>query len=258
MMSPLEQSCTCRGCTYHFTYTPCLEMSASTDVESQSPAVRSRSRCLDTFLTVSVIALFLMFMVALAGALYFAKHIEDEINARTTRRLDGSADALVAPFPETGNAYKMQNFAYLRAIESKLKSGVMAWESIAYGKSRTIGSLYSYDKKQNVLNVNESGSYFLYVQLTFSCTEICPSGQFTVSFHNQRNSEELTCTVSLPKWSEETPISKTCWRVVTFPENRNRLFAKSQFNGTLDWKLELNDSGFGMFLVDGLPAVRHT
>lgn len=140
----------------------------------------------------------------------------------------------------------------------KLKSGVMAWESIAYGSGQTIGSLYSFDQKQNVLNVNESGSYFLYVQLTFSCTGICPSDQFTVSFYNQRNSVELTCTVSLPKWSEETPISKTCWRVVTFPEDGNRLVAKSQFKETLDWKLEMNDSGFGMFLVDGLRAVHHT
>lgn len=82
-------------------------MSASADVESQSPAARSRSRCLDTFLTVSVIALFLMFMVAGSGALYFAKHIEDEIDARTTRRSDGSANALVAPFAKTGNAYKV-------------------------------------------------------------------------------------------------------------------------------------------------------
>ncbi len=82
-------------------------MSASADVESQSPATRPRSRCLDTFLTVSVIALFLMFAVALAGALYFAKHIEDEINARTTRHADGVADSLLARMRETGNAYKV-------------------------------------------------------------------------------------------------------------------------------------------------------
>ncbi|KAK2909520.1 hypothetical protein Q8A67_005357 [Cirrhinus molitorella] len=229
-------------------------MSASTDVESQSPAARSRSRYLDTFLTVSVIALFFMFMVALAGALYFAKHIEDKISEQTP-----SKDSLIAQLPETGSAYKMQNFAHLRATESELKSGVMAWETFAYGKGRSIGSLYSFDKKQNVLDVKESGSYFLYVQLNFSCTGRCPSGQFTVTFYNQHNIKELTCSVSLPEWSEETPQSQTCWRVVTFLENQNRLFAKSTINVTLDnWKLELNDSGFGMFLVDGLRSVHHT
>ncbi|XP_043072872.1 uncharacterized protein LOC122323213 [Puntigrus tetrazona] len=230
-------------------------MTASPDVESQSAAARPRSRCLDTFLTASVIALFFMFTVAVAGALYFAKHIKDEVNARTTRHEDGVSAALVAP--EAG--YKMQNFAYLRATESELRTGVMAWETIPYSKGKTIGSLYTYEKSQNVLNIKESGSYFLYVQLNFSCTGICPSGQFSVNFYNQRKNEELTCTVSLPEWKKETPHSRTCWRIVTFPDKNNRLMAKSKAEGDLDnWKLEVNDSGFGMFLVDGLGALRHT
>ncbi|ROL54825.1 hypothetical protein DPX16_23277 [Anabarilius grahami] len=233
-------------------------MSASTDVEGQSPAARSRSRCLDTFLTVSVIALFVMFAIALAGALWFAKHIENEINERKTRQLDGSADLLVAPMPVS--AYKMQNFAYLRAIESELKSeNVMAWESIQYGKGHTVGSLYTYDENQKVLNVKESGSYFLYVQLSLSCKGICQPGQFTVSFYNLLNRKELTCTVSLPDGNGNEPVRRTCWRVVTFPENGNRLMAKSEIQGKLDnWTLEMNDSGFGMFLVDGAQAVHHT
>lgn len=141
----------------------------------------------------------------------------------------------------------------------ELKTGVMAWETFAYGKGQTIGSRYSYEEKQNVLNIKEGGTYFLYVQLNFSCTGRCPSGQFTVSFYNKHNSEELSCTVSLPVWSEEAPHSQTCWRVVTFPENENRLMAKSQTEGTLDnWKLEMNDSGFGMFLVDGFGALHRT
>ncbi|XP_026110185.1 uncharacterized protein LOC113083128 [Carassius auratus] len=235
---------------------PFLEMSASADVESQSPAARSRGRCLDTFLTVSVIALFILFVGAGVGALCFAQHIEKKIDARPTRDLDGSADALVA---STGNAYKMQNFVYLRATESELKSGVMAWETFAYGKGQTIGSLYSYDIKQNVLNIKEKGSYFLYVQLNFTCTGQCTSGKFTVSFYNKHNSEELSCTVSLPEWKKETPHSQTCWRVATFPESESRLMAKSWIEGTLNnWKLVMNDSGFGMFLVDGLGALLHT
>ncbi|KAI2668966.1 hypothetical protein ROHU_028184 [Labeo rohita] len=234
-------------------------MSASTDVESQSPAGRSRSRCLDTFLIVSVIALFVMFAVALAGALFFAKHIEDEINARTSREADGAKDSLAAPLLQDGNAYKMQNFAYLRATESELKTGVMAWESFPYGKGQSIGSLYTYNKDQNALDIKESGSYFLYVQLSFSCTGKCQSGQFTVTFNNQHKMKEFTCSVSLPEQHKETPQSQTCWRVVTFPESNNRLLAKSEITGQLgDWKLTLNDSGFGMFLVDGLQSVRHT
>lgn len=141
----------------------------------------------------------------------------------------------------------------------ELKTGVMAWESFPYGKGQSIGSLYTYNKDQNALDIKESGSYFLYVQLSFSCTGKCQSGQFTVTFNNQHKMKEFTCSVSLPEQHKETPQSQTCWRVVTFPESNNRLLAKSEITGQLgDWKLTLNDSGFGMFLVDGLQSVRHT
>lgn len=134
----------------------------------------------------------------------------------------------------------------------------MAWEPIKYGRDDTVGSLYAYDETQKVLNVNESGSYFLYVQLSLSCKGTCKSGQFTVSFYSLQNRKELTCTVSLPETRDE-PVSRTCWRVVTFLENRNRLMAKSELKGNLDnWALQMNDSGFGMFLVDGAQAAHHT
>lgn len=131
----------------------------------------------------------------------------------------------------------------------------MAWESIPYGKGHTVGSLYSYDTNQKVLNVKKSGSYFLYVQLSLSCKANCTPGQFTVSFYNLLNRKELTCTVSLPDAIGDEPVSRTCWHVVTFPENGNRLMAKSEFKHKLDnWTLQMNDSGFGMFLVDGAQA----
>lgn len=136
----------------------------------------------------------------------------------------------------------------------------MAWESFPYGNGHTVGSLYTYDKNQRVLNVKESGSYFLYVQLSLSCRGICKPGHFTVSFYNT-NIKELTCTVSLPDvyGDKNEPVSRTCWSVVTFLENGNRLMAKSEYNETQgDWTLQLNDSGFGMFLVDGAQAVHHT
>ncbi|XP_039539796.1 uncharacterized protein LOC120487624 [Pimephales promelas] len=233
-------------------------MSASTDVESQS---RSRGRRLDAFLIGSVIALFLMFAGALAGALWFAKHIENELNERKTR--ESESEASTGPrnmhLSDTGDAYKMQNFAYLRAIKSELKSENMAWEGFAYGNTHTIGSLYSYDKSQKALDVKNSGSYFVYVQLSLFCNGICSPGKFTVSFYNHLNSKELSCTVSLPEGTKPEPISKTCWHVVTFPENGNRLMAKSEVQDSLgDWSLLVNDSGFGMFLVDGVRAEQRT
>ncbi|XP_051993165.1 uncharacterized protein LOC127651404 [Xyrauchen texanus] len=226
----------------------------SPDVESQSSGARSRSRCLDTFLTVSVIALFVMFIFALAVALPFAINIGSEMSALKTRDAEGQKNALGMDAPEA--AYKMQNFAYLRATNSELTKGVMDWESILYGKGQSIGSMYSYDKNQRVLNVNKAGSYFMYVQLTFSCTHICPSGQFTTSIYNRDDKKQLTCTVSLPEtpgMNGSAPVSRTCWHVITLPDQQSRLIAKTEFSKqTLNhWKLELNDSGFGIFLVDG-------
>ncbi|XP_067296739.1 uncharacterized protein [Pseudorasbora parva] len=236
-------------------------MTASADVESQSASERTRSRCLDTFLTVSVIALFIMFAIALAGALWFAKHIESEINGRKAEELHGSTDSLISEFPGSENAYKMQNFAYLRANESELKNAhVMAWESIPSGTGHTVGSLFDYHDTQRALRVKNSGSYFLYVKLSLSCSGVCQPGEFTVSFKTQENnSPKLTCTVTMSKGNREEPFSQTCWSVVTFPEKDYRLMAKSTFPGKLDnWKLEMNESGFGMFLVDGVQAVHHT
>lgn len=135
----------------------------------------------------------------------------------------------------------------------------MAWEGFDYGKTHTIGSLYSYDKSHKALDVTYSGSYFLYVELSLSCTGICSPGIFNVSFYNRHDSKEFSCTVLLPKVNGSEPVRRTCWHVVTFPEDGNRLMAKSEIQGSLDdWSLLFNDSGFGIFRVDGAQAARHT
>lgn len=134
----------------------------------------------------------------------------------------------------------------------ELKNGTMMWEPIAYGESQSIGALYNYDKQQSVLNVAASGSYFLYIQLNFSCVHICPPARFTVNFKDQNANTRLTCSVSLPNGTQ--PVSHTCWSVVTLLENDGRLLAGTEFIEFSEpkhfWKLELNDSGFGMFRVD--------
>ncbi|XP_051982132.1 uncharacterized protein LOC127643422 [Xyrauchen texanus] len=231
-------------------------MSASTDAESQTSDARSRTRCLDTFLTVSVIALFVVFLVVLAAALFFVKHVESEINAQTSQVSNGYTDKLKAG---AGAAYNMQNFAHLRPTNSQLVEGEVEWESISYVKGQSIGSMYSYEKKDRVLTVKAAGSYFLYVQLTFTCTHICPSSQFTASFYDQHENKQLTCTVSLPNMPDmngSLPVNRTCWRVITFLEKESSLLAKTTFSeqNLVNWKLDLNNSGFGMFVVDRLGA----
>lgn len=129
----------------------------------------------------------------------------------------------------------------------ELKNGTMMWEPVAYSESESIGDLYNYDKRQSVLKVAARGSYFLYVQLNFSCVHICPPARFTLKFEDQQ--PLLTCSVSLPNGTR--PVSHTCWSVVTLSENHSRLLARTEFtDASNNWKLELNDSGFGMFRVD--------
>ncbi|XP_056625824.1 uncharacterized protein LOC130438076 [Triplophysa dalaica] len=222
-------------------------MSASADVESQS-AARPRGRCLDTFLITSVVALFVMFLAGLGGALLFAKHLESQMNARRTPKSSGQVGDILSE-----NSYKGQNFAYLRATDSKLKNGTMTWEPIEYGDSQSVGALYDYNNQQSVLKVAASGSYFLYVQLNFSCMHKCPEDRFTVKFKDQNANTRLTCSVTLPNGTQ--PVSHTCWSVLTLSEKDSRLLAGSEFTEffetSVNWKLELNDSGFGMFRVDG-------
>lgn len=243
-----------------------MEMSASTDVESQSPATRSRSRCLDTFLVGSVIALFLMLGVTIAGALVFANRIERKLNERPSGESQSQPRSSVSDQP---SSYKMQNFAYLEATKSELKNESMHWKPVNYGEIKTVGSLYNFNQIQHVLTVKEQGSYFLYVTLTFSCTHVCDPAQFDVTFPkdtspavksgDQHPSPWLTCSVRLSqdKGRENASVTKTCWNVVTFPENENRLLAiaKIVLEGKQhNWKLELNHSGFGIFLIDGLKG----
>ncbi|XP_056313299.1 uncharacterized protein LOC130228823 [Danio aesculapii] len=240
-------------------------MSASTDVESQSPATRSRSRCLDTFLVGSVIALFLMFGVAIAGALFFANHIERKMNARSSGESQESRS--LASILDQTSSYKMQSFAYLEATNSQLETGVMPWKPVNYGEIQTVGSLYSFNQVQQALTVKEQGSYFLYVTLTFSCTHVCEPAQFDVIFpkessHAVKPGEQhawLTCSVQLSQdeGRENATVSKTCWNVITFTENENRLLAKAKTDfkhKQHNWKLELNHSGFGIFLIDGVKG----
>lgn len=126
----------------------------------------------------------------------------------------------------------------------------MMWEPIEYGDTQSVGALYDYNNQQSVLKVAASGSYFLYVQLNFSCLHICPEARFTVKIKDQNANTRLTCSGSLPRGMK--PVSHTCWSVLTLSEKDSRLLAGSEFSESIhNWKLELNDSGFGMFRVDG-------
>ncbi|KAL6482429.1 hypothetical protein MHYP_G00105090 [Metynnis hypsauchen] len=225
---------------------------SSTDLESlETGAARSRCRRMDACLVGSVLALFALTVAGFALALLFALGLKTEVDSIKKRDVhDGPA--LGFQHADTGSGYKMQNFAYMRATNSEVKQGAMLWESISYGNGNTVGPGYTYKSNQGKLIVEREGSYFLYTQLNLSCVYQCAEESLTLTFLNQDNNEQLSCTVKLPA-KHRDPVVRKCWTVIPHLEKKNGVMARITTATSLkNWQLDLNSSGFGMFLVDGI------
>lgn len=121
----------------------------------------------------------------------------------------------------------------------------MKWRAVTYGTGKSVGSNYEFNPQQDSLKPTQEGHYFMYVNLNLTCVYDCTGGVLSVQVGN-----ELTCDVELPEVANSTPVTKKCWTVsrlkteglisqMTIPEK-----------GLKNWSLDLNSSGFGMFLVD--------
>lgn len=119
----------------------------------------------------------------------------------------------------------------------------MQWVPILHGAGTSVGSNFVFDSKQHSLKPVQNGTYFMYVELNLTCTYKCNAGVLTVKVGN-----ELTCKVELPAGT--SPVSRKCWTVA--PLNNQGLLTQMTVpqEGFKDWKLELEGSGFGIFLID--------
>ncbi|XP_053085816.1 uncharacterized protein LOC113526467 isoform X2 [Pangasianodon hypophthalmus] len=152
--------------------------------------------------------------------------------------------------PHIGASYKVENFAYLTAITSKLENKTMQWAPIKYGNTSTVGSSYSYDSN-GALRVLKDGTYFLYTQLNLTCVGPCDDGSLTVTFEDDLKNVQLSCTLPLRK-AHRSPTAEKCWTVIPRLSGKHRLLARMHTTVSAQrWSLDLNYSGFGMFLVDG-------
>lgn len=212
------------------------------DVESQQKSGSRRGRCLDTFLVVSIIFLFVAVIALAAGGVIFVMKLTSELHSRGLPNL-GATESVEMSY----QTYKMQNFAYLRAAESKLKTGNMALEAFIYGDEKSFGSNFDFDPKQLSLKPKKEGTYFIYIDLNFTCTNICPQGVVRVSV-----SDKLTCEVELPERSEPsaTPVNKRCWTVARIEPEKLHTHMTVPETGFRNWMLEKKGSGLGVFLVD--------
>lgn len=132
-----------------------------------------------------------------------------------------------------------------------VKNGTMQWEPIVYRNTTTLGSRYSYYSKHGTLRTEKGGTYFMYTQLNLTCTWKCGSGYLRVTFEDNQRNEHLSCTLHLPN-TTSIPVVEKCWTVIHHLEPESRLIAKMHATAPpRGWSLDLNHSGFGMFLVDG-------
>lgn len=132
----------------------------------------------------------------------------------------------------------------------QLKNGSMYWKPIKYRDTSTIGSRYRFDSNHHALTMLEDGTYFLYIELNVTCTSSCSKGSLSVTFEDGQGNKPLSCSLHLK--TPETSVKK-CWTVIPHLPSKSRLMARMHATvSALDgWKLELNHSGFGLFLVDG-------
>ncbi|XP_040002475.1 uncharacterized protein LOC120800437 [Xiphias gladius] len=211
------------------------------DVESLRRSGR-RGSCLDACLVMSVAFLFAAVTAVAAGGAMVAMDLQSKVKP-PLQPLEYEKSQLAGPtvYPR----YKMQNFAYLKANSSELKNSTMHWAPVYYGAGMSVGSNFLFNPEQQSLKPERSGMYFMYIDLNFTCTYTCEAGLLSVSVGSK-----LTCEVELPVSNSSTPVSKKCWAVTQM--DGEKLFTQMTVpeKGLQHWKLTLETSGFGMFLVD--------
>lgn len=83
----------------------------------------------------------------------------------------------------------------------------------------------------------------MYVELNIRCISICNAGVLTVKV-----GEDLTCKVELP--AGILPVSRKCWTVTRLHNQELATQMAVPQEGLENWTLELQSSGFGIFLID--------
>ncbi|XP_031720732.1 uncharacterized protein LOC116392998 [Anarrhichthys ocellatus] len=211
------------------------------DVESHQKSGR-RGCCLDVFLVVSIIFLFVAVTAGAAGGVMVVMELRSKLESLRpsfvleTSKLSGDA---------TDPTNKMQNVVYLEAKSSELKSSTMQLAPVKFGAESSVGSNFVFDADQHSLKSKRAGSYFMYVSLNLTCTFTCNAGLLSV-----RVGDKLTCEMQLPEVADSTLVSRKCWTVSQLEGQTLVAEMTVPKEGLENWKLELSSSGFGMFLVD--------
>ncbi|XP_020497007.1 uncharacterized protein [Labrus bergylta] len=209
------------------------------DAESLQESGRRRGRCLDVFLIVSIVFLFVALTAVAAGGLICLAKLRSSLDSR---RPPVHPDTSERTGDRPNPTYKMQNFASLVATSSQLKTSTMPLALVHYGAGTSVGSQFSFDAKQSSLKPLNPGTYFIFINLNLTCTHNCREGVLSVKV-----ADKLTCEVKLPN---SMAVSKKCWTVTQIEDETLNTQMSVPESGLKNWQLELKGSGMGMFLVD--------
>ncbi|XP_077427314.1 uncharacterized protein LOC144055315 [Vanacampus margaritifer] len=210
------------------------------DMECQQKRSRDRVRCLDVCVVTSIIVLLAALTAMAAVCVPVLITLQSEVHrlkVHSGNKGEGSTP--------TTTAYKMQNFALLEAISSRLENSNVQWDSVHYGAGKSVGSNFHFDANQHSLSPRHAGTYFIYLNLNLTCTSYnCSAGLFSVHV-----GDKLSCQVKLQK--ESLQESKKCW-TVSWLDGKTPLLTYMSVpkEGLQNWKLELVGSNLGMFLVE--------
>lgn len=213
------------------------------DAESLQKSERRRGRCLDVFLVVSVVLLFAIVTALAVGGVICVMELRSKLNVVPLP--DQSKPTFVASQLTGGTSYKRENFVYLQANSSELKNRTVLLRLIHDGEGTSVGNQYTFNEVQSSLLPKKEGTYFMYIQLNFTCNKTCNKGVLTVTF-----GDELTCEVKLPHKNDSTSETKKCWTVSQVKKQRLNSQMTIKEGKLENWSLDLNTSGVGMFLVD--------
>lgn len=142
--------------------------------------------------------------------------------------------------------YACSNYpCVLSSLLGQLDNITIPWDSVKFGEGTSVGNNYEYDSMKHSLKPMNEGFYFIYIQVTVSCTHKCKAGVLKLDVL-----EKLTCSVELTADVEKSPVSKKCWTVSQLRGEELITHMTVPKNGLTNWSLDLNNSHFGMFLVD--------
>ncbi|XP_061685842.1 uncharacterized protein LOC133506093 [Syngnathoides biaculeatus] len=211
------------------------------DIECQEKKGRDRGRCLDACVLVSILVLFAALTAMAVVCVPVLMALRSQVGS-VLHPFQFAKEELKGLSPSP--AYKMQKFAFLEAVSSKLVNSTVEWAPVHYSAGESVGSNFNFDSKQHSLWPKRAGTYFIYLNLNLTCTYRCSTGLLSVNVGHK-----LSCQVHLLAGSEQA--SKRCWTVGWLDANTQLLTHMSVAKeGLENWKLELTGSNLGMFLVD--------